>query len=199
MYDFRVEQLSLPDACLIHYPAFGDERGRFSVISESACFAAMAMNTDWVQENESLSGVVGTLRGLHAQRPPFAQAKLVRCVAGRILDVFVDARPASKSCGQFLAIELSPDTPCMLYVPKGFLHGFLTLEPDTIVNYKVDTAYAPDHEFSVAWDDPALGIDWPIEAEKITLSAKDQAGESWAEHATTFAALEMLHDGGGNT
>ena len=181
MYKFEIEPLALQDACLIRHPVFADGRGRFSVTSHQAEFAARSLQTEWVQENESFSRDAFTVRGLHAQHPPFEQAKLVRCVAGSILDIIVDARQDSPSFGHSVAVELAPSQPRMLFVPRGFLHGFMTLEPDCIVNYKVDGEYSPEHDFSVAWDDSELALDWPSEAENVILSEKDRNAQSWRD------------------
>ncbi|MBO6796507.1 MAG: dTDP-4-dehydrorhamnose 3,5-epimerase [Maricaulis sp.] len=178
---FEVEPLSLPDACLIRHPVFADERGRFSVTAHRDGLASLGLEHEWIQENESFSSHVHTLRGLHAQHAPFAQAKLVRCVAGRILDIIVDARHGSPTFGQSASVELSQDAPVQLLVPAGFLHGFITLEPDCVVNYKVDAPYSPEHDFSVAWNDADLALGWPAKAVQPVLSDKDRAAGSWQE------------------
>lgn len=196
MYMFEVEPLSLPDACIIRHPVFTDERGRFSVTAHRDGFADLGLGYDWIQENESFSRNVHTLRGLHAQHLPFAQAKLVRCVAGRILDIIVDARRGSPTFGESASVELSPETPVQLLVPSGFLHGFLTLEPDCVVCYKVDAPYSPEHDFSIAWNDADLALDWPADAVGPVLSDKDRSAGSWRDflqdNTFTYEARETL-------
>lgn len=181
MYKFEIEHLALPNACVIHHPVFEDDRGRFTVVATDFEFAKLGLETRWTQENESLSRHPHTLRGLHAQHSPFAQAKLVRCVAGQILDIIVDARRGSPAYGKSTAITLTAESAHLLYVPAGFLHGFLTLEPNTIVSYKVDAEYSPEHEFAVVWDDPELALEWPQALRQPVLSDKDRDAMSWAE------------------
>lgn len=159
----------------------GDARGFFSEVWSRAAFAAAGLDHDWVQDNHSRSEAAFTLRGLHFQAPPMAQAKLVRCTAGRIWDVAVDIRPGSASFGRHFGIELSPANWTQLLVPAGFLHGFLTLEPGTEVLYKVDAPYSAAHDGAVAWDDPALAIPWPLGGAAPVLSAKDAAAPRLAD------------------
>jgi dTDP-4-dehydrorhamnose 3,5-epimerase len=128
----------------------------------------------FIQDNESLSAEPGTVRGLHFQIPPFAQGKLVRCIAGRIMDVVVDIRTGSPSFGNWLSQELSPENGTQLWVPPGFAHGFATLEPNSVINYKVTTSYNPQHDRGIAWNDPAIGIRWPVDEKAMVLSDKDR-------------------------
>ncbi|MBR9824368.1 MAG: dTDP-4-dehydrorhamnose 3,5-epimerase [Alphaproteobacteria bacterium] len=165
-------------------PVYEDERGYFSPNFNANALHELGIRTEFVQDNQSLSVNAGTVRGLHAQLPPFEQAKIVRVLAGRILDVIVDARRSSASFGQWESYELSADSHEQVFVPRGCLHGFITLEPNTVVTYKVDNQYAPDHQVSVAWNDPDLGISWPQLSAPITLSEKDQTGLSWADFKT---------------
>ena len=151
----------------------GDERGFFSEVFRKDIMAAAGLPSDWIQDNHSRSAAVGTIRGLHFQGPPFAQAKLVRVTRGRILDVAVDLRRTSPTFGQHVLAELSEANWTQLYIPVGFAHGFCTLEPDTEVQYKVTAPYAPQHDFGLTWDDPDLGIPWPEVAQATTLSRKD--------------------------
>lgn len=166
----------LNGAFLLATPSFGDDRGSFSVTYERSQAEALGLTKPFVQDNHSISAAVHTLRGIHLQLPPYEQGKLVRVLRGRILDVVVDLRPHSPTCGEHAAVELAAGTGEQLWVPAGFGHAFCTLEPDTEVFYKVDAAYAPDHERSLAWDDPTLAIAWPEGMRAPVLSAKDAAG-----------------------
>lgn len=148
---------------------------------EVSAAAKVGMSEPFVQDNHSVSVPVGTLRGLHLQVAPFAQGKLVRVVKGRILDVVVDLRPGSPTRGQHARIQLDAESGNQLWVPRGFGHGFCTLEPDTEVVYKVDNTYTPAAERSLAWNDPTVGIDWPVSEAEVTLAAKDRAGLSYQE------------------
>ncbi|MCJ2180613.1 dTDP-4-dehydrorhamnose 3,5-epimerase [Novosphingobium album (ex Hu et al. 2023)] len=167
-------ELSIPGLLEIQPKRLGDERGYFSEIFRLAEFRNRAGDCDLVQENESLSARVGTVRGLHFQTVPFAQGKLVRCTRGAIFDVAVDLRHDSESYGAWAAVTLSPETGNQLWIPPGFAHGFCTLVPDTIVNYKVTAVYSQPDDKGVAWNDPAIGIEWPAQADPETLSAKDR-------------------------
>ncbi len=152
---------------------FRDERGCFFESFNAADFeAATGIRTRFVQDNESVSRY-GVVRGLHYQRAPHAQSKIVRVVSGRILDIAVDLRQGSPTFGRHVAVELSADNRRQLFIPRGFAHGFATLSPQAVVQYKCDAPYVPSAEGGVAWNDPALGIRWPLPAEDIVLSAKD--------------------------
>ncbi|WP_068092278.1 dTDP-4-dehydrorhamnose 3,5-epimerase [Novosphingobium rosa] len=151
----------------------GDERGYFAETFREDRFGPAASAITFLQENQSLSAKVGTIRGLHFQTDPMAQGKLVRCVSGAIFDVAVDLRHGSPTYGQWIAAELTGETLNQLWVPAGFAHGFCTLRPDTIVSYKVTNYYSPEHDKGMLWNDPALGIDWPDVADAATLSGKD--------------------------
>lgn len=151
---------------------FGDARGFFSESWNSARMAEAGLDYTFVQDNHSLSTQVGTLRGLHMQTPPHAQAKLVRCGRGVLFDVAVDIRKGSPTFGQWYGVELSFDNGKQLMIPAGFLHGFVTRTPDTEIIYKCSDGYAPDCDRSVRFDDPALGIDWGL-SEAPKLSGKD--------------------------
>lgn len=165
----------------------GDARGYFAEVFRQNEFDDHAGPTVFVQENESLSAKVGTIRGLHFQTDPQAQGKLVRCTAGAIFDVAVDLRTGSPTYGQWAAVELSPAKGNLFWIPPGFAHGFCTLEPDTVVNYKVTSYYAPDCDKGVRWDDPAIGIDWPSVADPDTLSAKDRVQPMLGDLPAYFA------------
>ena len=158
----QIEQTPLPDVLIMTPRRFGDARGWFSETWNAARMAEAGLDLPWVQDNHSLSGSKGTLRGLHFQSPPRAQDKLVRCTAGAILDVAVDIRSGSPTYGRWVGVKLSAQNGRQLFVPKGFLHGFVTLTDDTEVQYKCTDIYSPDHDGAVRWDDPALGIDWGI-------------------------------------
>lgn len=170
-----VTATAIPEVKIIEPRRFGDDRGLFCETYNRVRFAEHGIDADFVQDNQSLSRQVGTLRGLHFQSPPHAQAKLVRVLAGRVLDVAVDIRHGSPTFGQHVAVELSAENWRQLFVPKGFAHAFCTLEPDTVVAYKVDDLYAPDCDGGIRWNDPALGIDWPVTPETVQLSTKDAA------------------------
>lgn len=169
-----VEPTRLPEVKVISPKKFGDHRGFFSETYNRESLAAAGVTMDFVQDNHSLSAAVGTLRGLHFQSVPFAQDKLVRVTRGRILDVAVDIRRSSPRFGQHVAVELSAGNWKQLLVPVGFAHGFVTLEPDTEVLYKVTAFYSPEHDHGLAFDDPALAIDWQLPHGELTLSDKDR-------------------------
>ncbi len=153
--------------------SFVDARGSFSETYHRARFAEHGIDLDFVQDNQSSSVAVGTVRGLHFQSPPMAQDKLVRVLRGRIIDVAVDIRRSSTTYGQWVAEELSAENRKQLLVPIGFAHGFCTLEADTHVLYKVTNHYSPAHDLGIAWDDPDLAITWPVTAANAVLSDKD--------------------------
>ena len=154
---------------------FGDDRGWFTETFNARNFARVGIAEPFVQDNHSLSRPVGTLRGLHFQTPPHGQAKLVRCIRGRILDVAVDVRRGSPTYGRHVAAELSAENGEQLFIPVGFAHGFVTLEPDTEVTYKVTDFYAPECDGGIRWNDPDIGIDWPLAAASgPVLSPKDE-------------------------
>lgn len=184
----KITPQSIPDVLLIEPRKFGDARGFFSEVWKRSALVAQGFDVDFVQDNHSLSREVGVLRGLHFQRPPNAQGKLVRVVRGRILDVAVDIRQGSASYGQHVACELSAEAWNQLWVPRGFAHGFLTLEADTEVLYKVDAEYDAATDAGIAWDDPALGIDWPLPPGGPVLSDKDRKAPKLAGIAPPFPA-----------
>ena len=153
---------------------FGDERGFFSETWSARSLSEHGLDIEFVQDNHSLSREPGVLRGLHFQLPPFAQAKLVRVTRGAILDVAVDIRTGSPTYGRWCSLEVSAEAWNQILVPIGFAHGFVTLEPDTEVLYKTSAPYAPEHERAIRYDDPAIGIAWPLEADPV-LSERDRA------------------------
>lgn len=180
----QVERLYIDGLCLLTPRRFGDDRGWLSETWNRRRMAEAGLEIDFCQDNQSFSRAAGTLRGLHYQRAPRPQAKLVRCLAGRIFDVAVDARPGSPGFGRWRGVTLTPEDGAQFLIPHGFLHGFLTLAPDTHVAYKVDNFYNPDLDAAVAWDDPDLAIDWPLAEAGVTqpvLSDKDAAAPRLAD------------------
>ncbi|MEM7626634.1 MAG: dTDP-4-dehydrorhamnose 3,5-epimerase [Planctomycetota bacterium] len=171
---------------LIHPKRFGDHRGYFVETYSAAKFASHGIELVFVQDNESLSAEVGTVRGLHFQSPPHAQDKLVRCPRGAILDVAVDIRVGSPTYGQHVTAVLSAENGDQLLVPKGFAHGFSTLTPDAMVSYKVTDVYAPQCDAGILWSDPDLAIDWQTEAGDAVLSEKDAALPTFADFESPF-------------
>ena len=167
----RIEQTALEGVLILTPQRFGDDRGWFSETWSAARMRAAGLELNFVQDNQSMSAAVGTLRGLHYQAPPHAQDKLVRCTAGLIFDVAVDFRAGSPGFGRWVGVELSPQNGRQLLVPKGFLHGFVTRAPNSEVQYKCSDVYAPDCDGAVRWDDPDIGIDWGVSTP--ILSAKD--------------------------
>ena len=186
----QLEETQLPGVVILTPRRFGDDRGYFSETYNRATLAGLGIGTPFVQDNQSLSRAVNTVRGLHYQRPPHAQAKLVRVLRGRILDVAVDVRAGSASYGQWVGVELSAEDGRQLLIPGGFLHGFATREPDTVVFYKCSDVYAPDCDGGVRWDDPAIGIDWGLSGDPV-LSAKDAAAPGFADFRTPFTPNVM--------
>jgi len=170
----QVIELGLAGVKLITPKRHGDHRGFFSETYSRRSFSEIGIAQEFVQDNHSLSADVGTLRGLHFQLPPFAQDKLIRVCRGRILDVVVDIRKDSPTFGQSLSMELTAQDWNQLFVPIGFAHGFCTLEPDTEVIYKVSNFYSPEHDRGLLWNDPDLGIAWPVTADQAILSPKDK-------------------------
>ena len=169
----EIEPTALPDVKIITPKRHGDHRGFFSETYNRRDFLAAGLDFDFVQDNHSLSASVYTLRGLHFQSEPFAQVKLVRVPRGRILDITVDLRRSSPTYGRHVAVELSALNWRQLLVPVGFAHGFCTLEPETEVIYKVTNYYSAANDLGLAWDDPALGVEWPGHG-AVTLSDKDR-------------------------
>jgi dTDP-4-dehydrorhamnose 3,5-epimerase len=165
-----------------------DDRGYFVEAYSRRSLLALGIEVDFVQDNLSFSKKPGTVRGLHYQSPPFAQAKLVQVLRGAILDVAVDARRGSPSFGRHFSVELSADNGRQIFIPEGFLHGFASLEADTLVSYKASAPYAPDCDGTVLWCDPALGIDWPVAASAAIVSDKDAAAPLFADFTSPFTA-----------
>jgi len=182
----KIERLSIPDVVLITPKLFRDDRGFFSEVWNEKLFREAGIAADFVQDNHVLSREAGVLRGLHFQLAPVAQDKLVRCSRGAILDCAVDIRRSSKTFGRHVTARLSGENWQQIFVPKGFAHGYVTLEPDTEVLYKVSAYYSPQHDKGIAWDDPALGIDWGLEGRAPILSPKDKMQPKLADAPQLF-------------
>lgn len=178
-------ELDLPGLIEIEPRRIRDERGFFSEVWSQASFEEAGVLTGFVQDNVSLSIAAGVLRGLHFQTAPAAQAKLVRVSRGSIFDVAVDIRRSSPSFGRWAGIVLSAEKWNQFFIPEGFAHGFVTLEHNSEVTYKVSAPYSPEHDRSIRWDDPAIGIEWPFESAPI-LSTKDRAAPLLAQTETGF-------------
>ena len=170
---------------IIEPKVFGDDRGYFFESYNQKKFEEVVGKVLFIQDNESKSSK-GVLRGLHFQKPPFDQAKLVRCVKGKVLDVAVDIRKGSKTYGQYIAIELSSENNKQLFVPRGFAHGFLVLSESAIFAYKVDNVYAPDYDAGIYWNDPMLNIPWVINESEIRVSEKDSKLSSFSSFKSPF-------------
>lgn len=173
-------------------PKFGDERGFFSETHNKSALKEAGIDLDFCQDNHSFSAPAGTLRGLHYQLPPFAQDKLVRVTRGSVLDVAVDIRKGSPTFGHWAGVILSVQKWNQLLVPKGFAHGFVTLEPDTEFLYKVTNYYSRDHDRNIRFDDPAIGIDWAGDKSGFTLSTKDLAAPMLADAEIGFVYGETV-------
>jgi dTDP-4-dehydrorhamnose 3,5-epimerase len=187
-----VVSTAIEDVKILTPRRFGDGRGFFSESWSARAMQAAGLEFDFVQDNESLSREVGTLRGLHYQAPPFAQAKLVRVVRGAILDVAVDVRTGSPDYGKWTSAEITAENGTQILVPRGFLHGFVTLVPDTHVIYKADGFYNVDSDGAVIWNDPTLAVDWKVAPDAVRLSEKDGVAplfSAWKSPFTYRAAL----------
>ena len=169
----EVRTLGLPGLIQLKPRRFADSRGYFVETHNERTLSETGITVRFVQDNESCSALRGTIRGLHFQLPPAAQAKLVRVVRGSVYDVAVDLRVGSPTFGRWEGIELTADGGEQLFVPRGFAHAFCTLEPDTLVAYKVDDFYSPAHDTGLIWNDPTLAIDWPFGSDRAVLSDKD--------------------------
>ena len=182
----KIEALAIQDVKLVTPARFGDDRGFFSETYNAERFRAAGIEAGFLQDNHSLSREQGTVRGLHYQAPPFAQAKLVRVLRGAIVDVAVDVRKGSPTYGQWVKAELSAENGVQIFVPRGFLHGFATLMPDTEIAYKVDNYYSRECDGAVSWNDPDLAIDWGIDPGSAKLSPKDAGAPAFADFASPF-------------
>ena len=182
----NADSFHISDVRVLTPKKHGDHRGFFSEVYNRKALAQAGIDIEFVQDNHSLSAEKGTVRGLHFQVPPFAQDKLVRVVRGSVFDVAVDLRKGSHTYGEHVSVVLSAEAWNQLLVPVGFAHGFMTLEADTEVVYKVSDYYAPDHDHGLLWSDPALGIRWPMAEEEAVLSDKDRVQPTLSELVTPF-------------
>ncbi|MBL3560634.1 dTDP-4-dehydrorhamnose 3,5-epimerase [Rhodovulum sulfidophilum] len=181
----KIEEASLPGVRMLRPRRHGDHRGFFAETYSQRAYAALGVGATFVQDNHSVSAAVGTVRGLHFQAPPAAQAKLVRCGRGAIFDVAVDIRRGSPTYGRWAGYTLSAENGAQLYIPVGFAHGFATLEPDSEIIYKCSDYYAPETEGALRWDDPDIGIKWPLTSASV-LSEKDAAAPLLAGFNSPF-------------
>ena len=182
----QITETSLPGVLILTPKRFGDARGFFSETWNRRALRAAGIDIDFVQDNHSLSLEAGTVRGLHFQAPPHAQAKLVRCGRGALFDVAVDLRRGSPGFGQWVGVELSFENARQLLIPAGFAHGFATRAPETEIIYKCSDYYAPESEGALRWDDPEIGIDWQLGARAPVLSDKDAAAPLWRDFDSPF-------------
>jgi dTDP-4-dehydrorhamnose 3,5-epimerase len=170
----NIIKTDIPEVVIVEPRVFGDNRGYFFESFSERDFAAAVREVKFVQDNESLS-CYGVVRGLHFQKPPHAQSKLVRVVKGKVLDVAVDVRRGSPTFGRYVSVELSEENHRQFFIPRGFAHGFVVLSEEAVFQYKCDNYYAPQSEGAITWDDPDLGIEWGIPIEDVILSEKDKA------------------------
>lgn len=179
----KIIKTDIPDLLIIEPDVFGDDRGYFfESFSQRKFEEATGIKVDFVQDNESLSAY-GVVRGLHFQKPPHEQAKLVRAVRGKVLDVALDLRPDSPTYGQYAAVELSDENHRQLFIPKGFAHGFSVLSEEAVFQYKCDDYYAPECEDGIAYNDPDLAVDWQVPTEEMVISAKDLNSNTFKEYS----------------
>lgn len=185
-------ETDIPEVLIMEPELFCDDRGYFFESYSEKEFCARVGQIRFVQDNESRSSY-GVIRGLHFQKSPYAQSKLVRVVKGAVLDVAVDIRKGSPTFGKHVAVELTEDNHRQVFIPRGFAHGFAALTDDVIFQYKCDNFYAPQSEAAIAWDDPELGIDWRVPADKTVLSAKDMAHPRLRDAEWLFDYNENLY------
>ena len=188
----KITKTKLDGVLILEPDVFGDHRGWFMESWSKKKYEDVGINVEFVQDNESKSRF-GVLRGLHFQKPPYAQSKLVRVVKGAVLDVAVDIRRGSPTFGQHVAVELTEENHRQLFIPRGFAHGFAVLTDEVIFQYKCDNFYAPQMEGAIAWDDPDLGIDWKLSPDKVILSAKDAAHPRLKDAGWLFDYNENLY------
>lgn len=190
--DMEVIKTEIEGVVIIEPRIFKDERGYFYESFSQREFEEKVCRTVFVQDNQSKSSY-GVVRGLHFQKPPYCQSKLVRCIKGAVLDVAVDIRKGSPTFGKYVAVELTEDNHRQFFVPRGFAHGFAVLSEEAVFQYKCDNFYCRESEGSIAWDDPAVGIDWRIPAEKVLLSEKDRQSRNIADSEYLFDYNENLY------
>ena len=188
----EVIKTEIDGVVIIEPRIFKDDRGYFYESFSQREFEEKVCRTTFVQDNQSKSSY-GVLRGLHFQKPPYCQSKLVRCIKGAVLDVAVDIRKGSPTFGKYVAVELTEDNHRQFFVPRGFAHGFAVLSEEAVFQYKCDNFYNKESEGSVAWNDPQLGIDWRIPAEKVILSEKDKLSKTIADADYLFDYNEKLY------
>lgn len=181
-----IRATDIPDVRIIDMKRFGDNRGWFAETYNRAEWAAAGIDVDFIMDAQSYSAVAGTLRGMHFQRSPKTQTKLVRASRGAVFDVAVDIRLGSPWYGRWVGAELSAANGLALLIPRGFAHGFVTLEPDTELLYRMDSYYAPEYEAGIAWNDPDLGIFWPIAPGGVVIAERDRDFPRLAEMPTCF-------------
>lgn len=181
----KFTKTSIEGLVIIDPTVFGDNRGYFLESYNEKEFKEVIGNVSFVQDNESKSSK-GVLRGLHFQKPPFAQAKLVRCIEGKVLDVVVDIRKNSKTYGQYFTTELSGENKKQVFIPRGFAHGFLVLSESAIFAYKVDNTYAPEHDAGIRWNDPIVNIPWGLSESEVLVSKKDAQLSFFTEFDSPF-------------
>ena len=186
MSNLTISRTEIPDVICFVPRRFGDARGWFSETYSMHAFSDLLGGTVFVQDNQAFSAQSGTLRGLHFQRPPEPQAKLIRVLRGSIFDVAVDLRIGSPTYGHWVGETLTAEGGEQLFVPRGFAHGYCTLEPNTEVAYKVDGFYAPECDAGLAWNDPMIGITWPIAPQEAILSDKDKRLPGFADFISPF-------------
>lgn len=174
------EETSIKGVWILTPKVFNDNRGYFFEAWKKSDFEAHVGKVDFIHDNESKSSY-GVLRGLHYQKGEYSQAKLVRVIKGKVLDVAVDLRKSSPTFGKHVMVELSEDNKRQLFIPRGFAHGFLVLSPEAVFTYKVDNIYAPAHEASIRWNDPQIGINWPIDQKDVVTSPKDLEGKDFKD------------------
>ena len=188
----EVIKTEIDGVVIIEPRIFKDDRGYFYESFSQREFEEKVCRTTFVQDNQSKSSY-GVLRGLHFQKPPYCQSKLVRCIKGAVLDVAVDIRKGSPTFGKYVAVELSEENHRQFFVPRGFAHGFAVLTPEAVFQYKCDNFYNKESEGSVAWNDPQLAIDWRIPADKVILSEKDKLSKNIADADYLFDYNEKLY------
>ena len=188
----EVIKTDIEGVVIIEPRIFKDERGYFYESFSQREFEEKVCRTTFVQDNQSKSSY-GVLRGLHFQKPPYAQSKLVRCIKGTVLDVAVDIRKGSPTFGKYVAVELSEDNHRQFFIPRGFAHGFAVLSDEAVFQYKCDNFYNKESEGAVAWDDPELCIDWKVPADKVLLSEKDRQNKCIADADFLFDFNEKLY------